>query len=451
MKKIFKILCASMIIGLLCKQSFAQQNHFLYIQADDKQIFSVNINGKTFNSSDIGYVIIPKLTDGKYQLNISFPDNKYPDQQFSCVINKTDVGYALKNFDEKGWGLFNFQTLKVTMAGADVPDIPKDTTNPNAFGEMLSDVMSDTSLKKAGIELQEAEKQKQIEAEDGTNLPSIVIVPTLNDSLLSAQKQDTNSAANKSIMRVSEHKTTAGTNMIFIDASTGDTIKVFLPKAAEKEIAKEQKAEDKTATDTIVANTNNNIADSNVTEKTKVDSNTVAATATVTSNPSESKQPPAEVKNENVNPAHEVVVTANGTNQPNNPFYGGEKKADTTHIISGDTTQTTSSSNNPSSTAAVKEDCKKMLADNDLDKLRKKMVSSSTDEKMVQTAKKYIADKCVTTDQVKSLGLLFLTDDGRYNFFDAMYKNVYDTSAFSSLQSQLIDPYYKKRFLAMLK
>jgi len=64
-----------MVIGFLCKESNAQQNHFLYIQADDKQTFSVNLNGKTFNSSDIGYVIIPKLTDGKYQLNISFPDN----------------------------------------------------------------------------------------------------------------------------------------------------------------------------------------------------------------------------------------------------------------------------------------------------------------------------------------------------------------------------------------
>src|SRR4051812_6266407 len=324
MKKIFKILCASMIIGLLCKQSFAQQNHFLYIQADDKQTFSVNLNGKTFNSSDIGYVIIPKLTDGKYQLNISFPDNKYPDQQFSCVINKTDAGYALKNFNEKGWGLFNFQTLKVTMAGADVPDIPKDTTNPNAFGEMLSDVMSDTSLKKAGMELQQAEKQKQIEAENPTNnSPSIVIVPTLNDSLLSAQKQDSNSAASKSIMRIAEHKTSSGTNMVFIDASTGDTIKAFLPKAEETAVAKEQKAEDKLTADTTVAN--NNITDSSVTEKKAVDSNAVAASTAAASNPNESKQPPPEVKNENVDPAHEVVVAANDTNQPNNPFYGGEK------------------------------------------------------------------------------------------------------------------------------
>src|SRR5882757_3830947 len=75
----------------------AQQNHFIYIQADDKQPFSVSFSGKSFSSSSIGYVIIPKLADGNYQLNIIFPGNKYPDQQFACTINKTDAGYALKN------------------------------------------------------------------------------------------------------------------------------------------------------------------------------------------------------------------------------------------------------------------------------------------------------------------------------------------------------------------
>src|SRR6185295_16588689 len=92
-----KFLFASLLPALLyCKQSYTQQNHFLYIQADDKQQFNVDVNGKVYPSSDIGYVIIPKLSDGKYQLNITFPENKFPDQQFNCVINKSDAGYALK-------------------------------------------------------------------------------------------------------------------------------------------------------------------------------------------------------------------------------------------------------------------------------------------------------------------------------------------------------------------
>jgi hypothetical protein len=457
MRKIFKIIFASIFFALLCIQSIAQQNHFLYIQADDKQTFSVNVDGKTYNSSDIGYVIVPKLTDGKYQLNVSFPDNKYPDQQFSCVINKADEGFALKNYNEKGWGLFNLQTLNVTMAGTDVPDVPKDTTNPNAFGEMLSDVMRDTTLKQAGIELQEAEKQKQLAAENANNAPSVIVVPTLNDSLLSAQKQDSN-MANKSIMKISEKKTGTGTRMVFVDVSTGDTIKVFLPKHEQAAVAEEQRVEDTTAIDSTVAtndntlNANNNVEDSNKVTQQSVDSNAVVISP-VDSNVEEGKQPESEPKNEDVKKEDVNPAPAADSDQPNNPFYKGEKKTDSTiDATPNNSAETTSSSGNSSSSSPeFKQDCKKMFADNELDKLKKKMVSSNTDDKMIQTAKKYVEDKCVTTDQVKSLGLLFLTDDGRYSFFDAMYKNVYDISAFPSLQNQLIDPYYKKRFQAMLK
>ena len=90
---------------------YSQQNHFIYIQADDKQTFTVNINATQYNSSDIGYVIIPKLTASQYTLRISFPGNKYPEQNFVCQLNNADAGYALKNYGEKGWGLFNFQTF----------------------------------------------------------------------------------------------------------------------------------------------------------------------------------------------------------------------------------------------------------------------------------------------------------------------------------------------------
>ena len=79
------------------------------------------------------------------------------------------------------------------------------------------------------------------------------------------------------------------------------------------------------------------------------------------------------------------------------------------------------------------------------------MVAGNSDDKMIQAARKYFQDKCITTEQAKSLGALFLTDDARYNFFDAAYSNIYDISTFASLESQLIDPYYKKRFRAMLK
>ena len=33
-------------------------------------------------------------------------------------IDNNDLGFMLKNFGDKGWGLFNIQTLNVTMSTA---------------------------------------------------------------------------------------------------------------------------------------------------------------------------------------------------------------------------------------------------------------------------------------------------------------------------------------------
>jgi len=440
MSKFIKILFASCFICALFNSNRlnAQQNHFIYIQADDKQTFSVNVNGKTYNSSEIGYVIIPKLTDGKYQLNISFPNNKFPGRQFNCVIKKADAGYALKNFGDKGWGLFNFQSLEITMAGAEaaVPEVQKDTVvqkdtaKTNAFGDMLSQVVNDTTLKVAPID-QSANKPTTIPpTEIKKELPSAEnVAASLNDSLKKAQNQvsttDTISALNKSITKIEEQKTDEGVNMVFVDQASGnDTIKIFLPS---------QPAPQKKTEDSAIA------------KKVKPDSAAVDTT-----------QPVTEVKTEEKSPATDTSVSTQG--QVNNPFFSKKQATDTANKT--DTVNKSVPNNTPienkqaettPSQTMYKSDCAKMLSDNDLDKLKKKIVGANGDDKMIQTAKKYFQDKCITTEQVKSLGALFLTDDARYSFFDTAYPYVYDVSAFASLENQLIDPYYKKRFKAMLK
>jgi hypothetical protein len=79
------------------------------------------------------------------------------------------------------------------------------------------------------------------------------------------------------------------------------------------------------------------------------------------------------------------------------------------------------------------------------------MFTHSSDNDMIQYAVKYLDKKCITTEQVKALGRLFSSDDGRYNLYDAMYTHTYDYGNYSSLTNRIIDPYYKKRFAALLR
>src|SRR5437868_13209596 len=94
----------------------AQQSHFIYIQTDNKQPFYVKLDKTIYSSANSGYLIIPQLKTGPYNLFIGFPKNEWPEQNIRCSVEDKDLGYILKNFSDKGWGLFNLQSSAVVMA-----------------------------------------------------------------------------------------------------------------------------------------------------------------------------------------------------------------------------------------------------------------------------------------------------------------------------------------------
>lgn len=352
------------------------QKHFIYVQSEDKQPFAVVLNGKVYSSSDYGYVIIPKLTDGKYDFTISFPLNKFPDQPFSCTINKKDEGFTLKN-GTNGWALENFQTQATADNTASAP------VNKNAFGDMLSDVVHDSSL-----------VQKPVAS------PPVVAAtptPTVNP-ILPPQK-------------IAEAKLDTGTNMQFVDKNeTGaDTISVFIP--AEN------------AATTAPATQQNVPAEKN---------ETVAQNAQ-----------PAETTTVN----NSITHVDTSARHVSNPFF----KPDQNNTPAVSTASATTPAFTSNATSATKQNCNNTVANEDLNKLKRKMLSHSDDQGMIQYAVKYLNKKCISTDQVKALGQLFSSDDGRYNLYDALYTYTYDNTNYSSLSSQIIDPYYKKRFQALLR
>ena len=95
--------------------------------------------------------------------------------------------------------------------------------------------------------------------------------------------------------------------------------------------------------------------------------------------------------------------------------------------------------------------CKDTATDSDFLKLRRGMAAVESDDEMLDEARKYFKTKCFTTQQIKNLGALFLSDGGKYKFYDLAYGYVSDADKFPSLQSELKEEYYINRFKAMLK
>lgn len=77
------------------------------------------------------------------------------------------------------------------------------------------------------------------------------------------------------------------------------------------------------------------------------------------------------------------------------------------------------------------------------------MAAKESDNDMIDEAKKTFKTKCFSTDQIKNLSALFLSDEGKYKFFETAYSYIIDPFQYSSLQSELKDEVYIKRFKAL--
>ena len=413
MKHSVKLFALLFFFCVNCFVVKAQQKHFIYVQSEDQQPFAIVLNGKVFSSSDYGYIIIPKLADSDYNFRVSFPMNKFPDQNFTCTINKKDAGFFLKNSSD-GWALQNMQTQKLIMNNN------AQVAQKNAFGDMLSEVVADSTLNK-----------KNVSAEQPSNATTVVAGGVAGAALITADAQANTGSVTDSVAqleKISESKLDTGTSMLFVDKTQNgnDTISVFIPADA---------------TNTNLA-TNQPSSSENATGNPQ--NGTVAVVAVPVINSTQNNIP---ADSETVSGNDMKIEKDTATSQLSNPFYSPEKKdaVEGAAAVSAATVSVAAVSN------AVKQDCANMISDGDMDKLKRKMFVQNNDNDMIQYAVKFLNKKCITTDQVKLLGSLFSSDDGRYTLYDALYNYVYDYGNYPLLANQIVDPYYKKRFAAMLR
>ncbi|MEI7470722.1 MAG: hypothetical protein WCJ85_00590 [Chitinophagaceae bacterium] len=394
----------------------AQQNHFIYIQTENKQPFYVKLDRKIFSSSGSGYLIIPKLSDGNYNLAIGFPKNEWPEQLVSCSIDKKDLGFNLKNFGEKGWGLFNLQSLELVMAtnSSNANNAKKEIVE-DPFNSMLSNAVNDPSI-----------KEKPMASPTITQEKSVLVDKNPIEMPVENSKEIPVPAKNK-IFRIIYNSNQEGTELVYVDLNEGmaDTIRILIPAELKSEVIalSPTNPDSLTKTPPIPA----------VEQKTNEPALAI------------SKEAPAQ----NSRFIDMVMPNPNATVAP--------VKMDSTQIQNNAVLPITpleiSSTVSTSSTILIipNSDCKNFAKEEDFLKLRKKMAAANNEDDMIIAAKKIFKTKCFTTDQIKNLSVLFLKDKGRYDFFDAAYPFVSDTALFPSLESQLTDPYFINRFKVMIR
>jgi hypothetical protein len=389
-----------------------QRLYFIYLQTDTGEPFFATLNEKLSNSTASGYLVLSKLKDSSYHFKIGFP-GKDAELDFTVLVNGRDHGYLIKNFGEKGWGIYDLQSLSIQMSNTKTANNSQATgsmVQVSAFTELLSRAVDDPSLKQASY-LEPEEKTKAVvqttaneKTEKNDEKSKAIAENTANEKkeMKPVEKPDTNSAIpvvtetkqpevkaivppkeppyqRSSVTRVGGSTVSDGVEMVYVDQMTTgatDTIRIILPQENKAlDTPKTEVKEDKKFLDII--------ADSS------------------------SVQPPVK---ENIAPVPDVRVQAPMTNN-----------------------------------------CLALANDNDFLKLRRKMAEKTNDDGMLDEAKKYFKVKCFTTEQVRNLSTMFLSAAGKYHFFDAALLHVSDLSDFPALESEIRDDYYIGRFKAMLR
>lgn len=195
---------------------FAQHHHFIYLQTEGKQPFYAKVNKKTMSSSASGYLIIPKLQDGEYDIIIGFPHSEKEEQAYTCKVNNKDQGYLIKNFGDKGWGLFNLQTMDVVMSESKKvkADITK-TAKADDFSSMLSDVVNDPSIKQ--------KEEKPVSVKE-------------TPAAIKEEKQEIKPAYSSTIVKYNSSISQSGVEITYIDiiGNKQDTVQIIIPIEKDK-------------------------------------------------------------------------------------------------------------------------------------------------------------------------------------------------------------------------
>ncbi|MEP6585000.1 MAG: DUF4476 domain-containing protein [Ginsengibacter sp.] len=453
-----------LLVGTLFSQG--QQVHFVYLQTENNQPFYIKLDNKVTSSSSAGYLILPKLTEGDYNISVGFPKKEFPEESFKISVDKESHGFLLKNFGGKGWGLFNLQSFAIVMGNSpnEVPAIAKDfQTDP--FSKMLADVVKDSSI----LEIKVAEAtslSSKIAKDSATKIvdtvamnnnseatASITYVETKNNNIgksidTALAFSDTIKSVDQSavepllsnITRTLKKKNSDGTEMIYLDKNetSDDTIRIFIPaESFITQISKEDSQIVKSGSnlDTLQSvDIKSNEVDVAIAAK-DIDSSKI-----IEENLTQQKSKPIPIDSivSERNIVEDTVSNVLKSSQEGT-MVEDEKQKITENEIPKVVKSTSTNS-----------DCRAFASNEDFIKLRKKMAAENTNDDMIKVAKKYFRSQCFSTEQIKNLSFLFLTDESKYQFFDVAYAFTSDSSQYRVLESQLKDQYYINRFKAMI-
>lgn len=468
-----------LLLGLVAG---AQKVYFVYVQSDNGAPFYVRLGEKVTSSSAAGYVILSNLRDSNYVLQVGFPGTS-GESRFPVALQGEDKGFVLKQVSG-AWNLFDLQSLSLTKALAATGPSEAESrallAEADPFTRRLVQASDDLTLLGSGPSvaavapeqlppapipaLPRPETGKPEVAQHAANIDT---VPVKAVAEAPAPVADTAVAPmaeafrRSQVTRRSESSTTDGFGLVFIDQEDGssDTIRLLIPnprfapapKVTDSLPTPRSEAVAATKTDTVLVAA----AGSPVTDTVLV---TKAQVATVRDTVLVGNAQATEPVRDTVLVTKTVAVA---------PITDTSRARVPVDAVPANTVVTAAAAPEQAMPAVVREPvsagpgpkarswtvaditCAAVADQRDFLKLRKNMAAANDEGDMVTIARKDFRKHCFTVEQVRLLGTLFLTDLGRYTFFEAAWGHLSDQHDFPRLESELRDAYLSDRLFEL--
>lgn len=449
MNKRFLLAMIFLLTGFISFAQYSvQSKYFVYLQTEPAQPFYIKINGQRIEANSSGYLILPQLKDGDYRLIVGFQDNKSPEMTFRFKIDSKDKGYLIKNFGADGWSLFDLQSMDVqkpltaeeaaalAKAEAPKPQQPRrQEPKPQPKQETPAPVPV-VPAETAAVQQTPPPAQQQpatppptpVENNNVSDFTKVLSKAANDPSLLETPKPEEKPVVKEEPAEpAAGEKGEAAQENVAVQPEPAAAEKVKTPAGSAK-VGKDavvKLSQHSSGTGTVVL-----YEDRSTGGKTEQIEITIPATA-------------AKEAAEPAKPAEEKEKPASGE-KADGAFAVEEKPSIPQENGSGKTKEKA-----PAPVASG--NCKSIASEDDFLKLRRDMAGKENDDLMIEEAKRAFKSKCYTTAQVKYISSMFLSNAGKYNFFDAARAHISDPENFGSLQSEIRDTYYKEKFNGLIK
>lgn len=487
---------------------FAQNKYYLYIDSEQKLNFYLH-HKDTIVTSKGGYLIIPSLNPGEYDFRLGIPGENEKQYIFSVSLMERDRSFTLreKSGNHSLYDLFSGEIIEPKRTIGGTKSEFSGQVRSDAYSLLLAGVVNDSAVLYKVVDMAAIKRQEEVAAKaeaEKESLDSMINAANLsetediNDSLamLSANPESQQQPGQLDSKPGDSLSSMEKDSLAFL--ANSDKSNENLSQAPELSDSLQLADTDSAAIAKNILSSENGlkenaqpaldslssaVADSSsfagkrpvkeedeelVLELSEADGDSILLSGEKLAEDALKEQMPIAVK--------PVIIKDTLENGQRNLVYAIREdtvslyiQTDTlaTQIVHSEPEEIKSdqeekkplqpepaviSKSEPAKPGGllINSNCTRFATDSEIDKLRVRMLKLQEDHEKLKLAEKLFRQKCFTVKQTIALSELFSDDDGRYNFFEAIYPFLSDSGNFILLSQYLQSEFYKNRLKSLI-